>query len=173
MSRHLTQVLTGHTNSDTAYLVPDYPYGRKVRCRIRYWLEYSPTKGYRFVSQTENPSTLRWNAPKKGTYVQIAACLYLDENSHVQCATLTGSSNHTEVAAYLRDFPQVAASQKDILAFLLAQINYNKKRADGDIYFTINGVLQEMSAAERERSRTEESNWKAVFQQWTDLTNNL
>jgi len=36
-------------------LVEDYPYGFRLRCKIRFWLEYAPKRGFRFVSQTTNP----------------------------------------------------------------------------------------------------------------------
>jgi len=32
------RLLRGHINRDTAYVVNDYPYGRVLRCRIRYWI---------------------------------------------------------------------------------------------------------------------------------------
>lgn len=30
------RLLLGHVSPQTAYLVEDYPYGRQLRCRIRY-----------------------------------------------------------------------------------------------------------------------------------------
>ncbi len=48
-------LLAGHVSPETAYVVSDYPYGFRLRCQIRYWLEYSPTHGFRLVSQTTNP----------------------------------------------------------------------------------------------------------------------
>jgi hypothetical protein len=90
---HLTvprvQVLHGHTSPDTAYLVEDYPYGRRLRCTIRYWVE-TATKGaakgkQRFVSQTTNPRQpgQAWNNPHAATYSALVV-LYLDEQKHVQ-----------------------------------------------------------------------------------------
>jgi hypothetical protein len=82
------QVLNGHTNAETAYLVPDYPYGYKLRCQIRYWIETAEkgsAKGHqRWVSQTTNPKRpgAPWNNPKASTYSPITV-MYLDENSHV------------------------------------------------------------------------------------------
>jgi hypothetical protein len=32
------RLLSGHVSPQTAYLVEDYPYGRRLRCRIRYWI---------------------------------------------------------------------------------------------------------------------------------------
>lgn len=33
------KVLSGHTSPETAYVVDDYPYGFRLRCKIRYWIE--------------------------------------------------------------------------------------------------------------------------------------
>jgi hypothetical protein len=33
------RLLVGHVDADTAYVVDDYPYGRVLRCRIRYWID--------------------------------------------------------------------------------------------------------------------------------------
>jgi hypothetical protein len=86
---HRDQILHGHTSPETAYQVDDYPYGRRLRCKIRYWIE-TADKGakrgeQRFVYQTTNPRTgnTHWNKPKAGTYVLLAV-MYLDENGHVQ-----------------------------------------------------------------------------------------
>lgn len=82
-------VLTGHTDPDTAYVVDDYPYGRVLRCKIRYWVDTRATgksKGdQRFVSQTTNPKRpgTVWNAPKPSTYSAIVA-MYLDSIGHVK-----------------------------------------------------------------------------------------
>ncbi len=83
------RVLTGHVSPETAYVVDDYPYGRVLRCKIRYWIE-TPTKGakkgqQRFVSQTTNPKKAGepWNKPHPGTYASLQV-LYLDEVDHVQ-----------------------------------------------------------------------------------------
>jgi hypothetical protein len=46
------QLLFGHTSPETAYVVEDYPYGFRLRCKIRYWLEFKAKKGFRLVSQT-------------------------------------------------------------------------------------------------------------------------
>jgi hypothetical protein len=65
--------LTGHTSPETAYLVEDYPYGFRLRCKIRYWLEFKSGQGFRFVSQTTNPKRTGefWNKPKASTYSML------------------------------------------------------------------------------------------------------
>jgi hypothetical protein len=84
-------VLHGHTSEETAYLVDDYPYGYRLRCKIRYWIE-TATKGAakgqsRFMSQTTNPKQPGevWNKPKASTYTPFAV-MYLDTDNHVQWA---------------------------------------------------------------------------------------
>src|SRR3990170_1289756 len=73
------RALYGHTSEATAYLVADYPYGFRERTQIRYWLEGKPKKGWRFMSQTLNPKTSRWNKPKASTYTEWGAAMYLDD----------------------------------------------------------------------------------------------
>lgn len=82
----VVEALKGHVSMETAYLVKDYPYGFRLRCQIRYWLEFKKGKGFRFWSQTSNPKVagLVWNKPKASTYIENAAFMYLDSNGHVQ-----------------------------------------------------------------------------------------
>ncbi len=68
-------VLSGHTSPETAYVVDDYPYGFRLRCKIRYWLEFRAKHGFRLVSQTTNPKRVGievWNKPKAGIYSPLA-----------------------------------------------------------------------------------------------------
>jgi len=60
------EYLHGHTSADTAFLVNDYPYGFRLRCKIRYWLEYKEGKGFRLVSQTTNPKVRNAVCPTHG-----------------------------------------------------------------------------------------------------------
>ena len=79
-------ILRGHTSPETAYLVDDYPYGFRLRCKIRYWLEHKIGYGHRLVSQTSNPKVAGepWNQPKASTYGSGLAFMFLDEQGHVQ-----------------------------------------------------------------------------------------
>jgi hypothetical protein len=76
--------ITGHESAETAYLVDDYPYGYTQRTQIRYWREFRPKYGYRFVSQTLNPKTGRWNKPKAGTYSELMVMVRNPENGHIR-----------------------------------------------------------------------------------------
>lgn len=58
-----------HNSEENALIVENYPYGFK-RTKIKYWIE-TTKNGDRFVSQTLNPKTLKWNKPKKTTYSDV------------------------------------------------------------------------------------------------------
>lgn len=75
-----------HISEETAFIVDDYPYGFRLRCKIRYWLEWNK-RGVRFCSQTSNPKRpgLVWNKPKKSTYSDLEV-LYLNEEGQVRSA---------------------------------------------------------------------------------------
>lgn len=82
--------LYNHVSQETAYVVEDYPWGFRLRTTIRYWIESRGTKngGQRFCSQTIDPKTGKWCAPKRSTYSNVVI-MYLDENNHVQTEHLT------------------------------------------------------------------------------------
>jgi len=107
--------LPGRISPETAYYVNDYPYGFRLRCQIRYWLEFRPGFGFRFVSQTTNPKRpgTPWNKPHAGTY-SLAAALYLDAVGHVHCAGLSEYSNGAELDAFTRLFPKCIAADPDL-----------------------------------------------------------
>ena len=100
------EALKGHTSMETAYLVDDYPYGFRLRCKIRYWIEYKTGKGFRFWSQTSNPKVagLIWNKPKASTYIANTMFMYLDSNGHVQWHGLGIYNNAAESREFLDSF---------------------------------------------------------------------
>lgn len=114
----------GHASEETAYIVEDYPYGYTLRCKIRYWLEESPTKGFRFCSQTTNPkkSVEVWNTPKKSTYMRLGGCMFLDENGHVKWTGVSEYSSIVELEKFAKDFPQSS------LESVLKVIEWKRKR---------------------------------------------
>jgi hypothetical protein len=79
------KLLHGHVSPETAYVVEDYPYGFRLRCKCRFWIE-KPNKGagkgkYRAMTQTTDPkfSFEKWNKPKSGVYME-QLFLYQDES---------------------------------------------------------------------------------------------
>tara|TARA_R100000664_G_scaffold5650_1_gene10489 strand:+ start:284 stop:865 length:582 start_codon:yes stop_codon:yes gene_type:complete len=69
-------------NFDTAIEVNNYPWGFRLKTKVKYWIE-SNNKGDRFIKQTLNPKTNKWCNPKKSTYNAVEV-LYFDENNHVK-----------------------------------------------------------------------------------------
>lgn len=70
-------------NTDQKVITENYPYGFKVKTRKVNWIEFSPKKGFRHVSQTIDPKTGRLNNPKKSIYYTLGI-LGVDENNHTK-----------------------------------------------------------------------------------------
>lgn len=98
-------LLQGHNSPETAYVVDDYPYGFRLRCKIRYWIE-TATKGQmsgkqRLCSQTTNPKKPLelWNKPRYGTYSALLV-MFLDGENHVATAAVHAFSGPEEFATF-------------------------------------------------------------------------
>ena len=119
------QILKGHISPETAFVVDYYPYGLRLRCKIRYWLEYKAKHGFRLMSQTTNPKRPGevWNKPKGSTYASVAACMFLDEKGHVQWSGLGFSSDVTEASKWTEKYsegvPEIG--QKQLKAWIAAK----------------------------------------------------
>jgi len=126
------QVLGGHTSPETAYLVADYPYGFRLRCKIRYWLEYKPKLGFRLVSQTTNPKIAGrevWNKPKASTYCMLAV-MGLNAEGHV---TWTGCNVYEfdKLEAFERQYGEHFDANQTVvcLAAKAAYSRYQERKA--------------------------------------------
>ena len=129
------KILTGHISPETAYVSDDYPYGFRLRCSIRYWLEYAPKKGFRLVSQTTNPKRGNvWNKPKASTYSKFGGAMYLNEEGHVTWSGLTEYCNGAEAAAWLERFGAgVPEAGRAVLnKWVAAKVAYDANRTSGD-----------------------------------------
>lgn len=131
--------LTGHTSPETAFVVDDYPYGFRLRCKIRYWLEYNPKRGFRFVSQTTNPKKpiISWNAPKASTYVHGSAVMTLDEsNGHVGWICIHYDAGYEKLASWspeaIAAMPEQA--QRNHAFYLAVSKRYEELKAQGVPY---------------------------------------
>lgn len=128
-------ILKGHISPETAFRVEDYPYGFRLRCQIRYWLDCHPRKGARLVSQTSNPKKplLVWNKPKASTYQRFAGCMYLDDNGHVQW---TGVNEYDTLQECIDWFNRYGEGVPDVLkpvlgAWINAKEQFNRQKAAG------------------------------------------
>lgn len=156
---HVTRTpLYGHADASTAYVVADYPYGRTVRTQIRYWLERKPKLGWRLVSQTMNPKTGRWNAPKPSTYSAWGGAMFLDHVGHVQWTGLGPYSSAEDVRAFVRDFP--GAHLETIRSVVERKVAYYTKVVGGEVRWTVNGKPLERTAHDVVRDAEELGQWK-------------
>jgi hypothetical protein len=66
------KILSGHYTAETAFVQDGYPYGFKLKCSRRVWLDVN-NKGCRLITQTTNPKKpfISWNAPKMSTYAAV------------------------------------------------------------------------------------------------------
>ena len=130
------QLLTGHISPETAYVAEDYPYGFRLRCKIRYWLEFNPRKGFRLVSQTTNPKVagVVWNKPKASTYCKFGGAMFLEGDGHVQWSGLSEYSSGAEAKAWQEKYgegvPEIG--RKVLNAWVAAKMAYDAKRKPDD-----------------------------------------
>jgi hypothetical protein len=112
--------LYGHVSEETAYHIADYPYGFKLRCEMKVWLEYREGKGYRMVTRTSNPKRPgTWNKEKASTYRTVAGNLYLDENDHIHWSGLMGWESNQVMEQFLQDFPETDSKATGLIKALI------------------------------------------------------
>jgi hypothetical protein len=159
-SNRYGEPLYGYDSMDNAYLVDDYPYGRRERCRIRYWLEYAPRKGWRFCSQTEDPRKLRWNNPKKSTYAEWGGAMYLDSQGHVQWTGVGVYTKDEDFLEFVKAFPK--ADMKLLKVVTKKKIEHIQGRLDGKIFVTINGERRPDSEVDQGEMRKDLEIWQQI-----------
>lgn len=109
-----------HTNEQTALIVDNYPYGFRLKTKIRYWVE-TTKRGDRFVSQTLNPKTQEWNKPKKSTYCAVMV-MAKDEKGYIRHTSLYWSTDREEILKFeegIRDI-ELNELQKEQLKIIKA-----------------------------------------------------
>lgn len=154
--------LYGHTSEETAYLVEDYPYGRKLRCQIRYWVEKNK-RGARSVAQTRNPTTMRWNKPKKSTYSEWGCEMFLNHQGHVKFTTLGVYSDVADFELFLSRFADADLSV--VQAVALAKVHHLENTISGAQFWTMNGKRVPKREGEDERDTAELARWNAIWEQ--------
>lgn len=144
------EVLKGHVSPETAIVVEDYPYGFRLRCRMRYWLEYQPKKGFRRWSQTTNPkvtvsvtptsNVLRhpWNKPKASVYtyglevlVRDAANGYISDQA-IRFDNCTASELANRLEQWRDALPEQAI--RDAETFVRIKTRYEELKGQGVDY---------------------------------------
>ena len=131
------QILKGHVSPETAYVIADYPYGFRLRCAKRYWLDCDERRGVRLMSQTSNPKRpglLVWNAVKASVYCRFGGAMYLDEDGHVQWSGLTEYSSAADCLAWRETYGAgVPEPAREMLSrWVAAKVAYSANREKGD-----------------------------------------
>lgn len=135
----IPKALSGHVSPETAYLVDDYPYGFRLRCQIRYWIEFKKGKGFRFVSQTSNPKVpgLVWNKPKASTYARFGGVLLRDEsNGHISWRCLTEYNDLGNAEFFLEEFGAALCEEgrAELEKWVATKRRYEELKAQGHDY---------------------------------------
>lgn len=120
--------LYSHVSPETAYVVQGYPWGFKLKTTIRYWVETKEAKngGQRFASQTINPKTGAWCAPKYSTYSPLVV-MFLDEENKVCYDNLTHNSKEERILKFKETHvDNLSDYQKKTLKEIMAYVNVMK-----------------------------------------------
>jgi hypothetical protein len=152
--------LYGYDSVENSYPVDDYPYGRRLRCKIRYWLEYTPRKGWRFCSQTQDPVKLKWNNPKKSTYADWGGAMYLDSQKHVQWVGVGVYTKDEDFLEFVKAFPK--ADLKLLKVVAKKKMEFIQGRIDGKVVWTVNGVPKPDSELEQGEMRKDLETWQQI-----------
>jgi hypothetical protein len=120
--------LLNHESEKTAYIVNDYPYGFRLRTKIRYWIETKKGFGQRFVSQTLNPKNGKWNTPKKGNYTTILLMGLDDQTGYVITESCNNwNYNSEQEVLNFQEKYTLTDYQKQAIKYIIAVIRANNK----------------------------------------------
>jgi hypothetical protein len=129
------KILSGHVSPETAYLIDDYPYGFRLRCKMRYWLEYKEGKGFRLWSQTTNPKRGdHWNTAKPSTYCRFGGCMYLNDEGRVTWSGLSEYTTGAEARAWAERFGEGVpeAGRATMRKWVASKLAYDAARMNDD-----------------------------------------
>jgi len=120
-------ILNPQPTIDNPYIVEDYPYGFTLRTQMRVYVEKRKGFGMRYVTQTLNPKTGKWNKPKAGNYFQIALVYTDPVDGHVHPLYFHGydEKEFNEFIAAAGDILN-EEPYKDIIAFY--KLYYEKRK---------------------------------------------
>lgn len=77
------EILRDQPTEDKPFIVENYPYGY-LKTQIKFWVESVKNKGDRFISQTLNPKTNKWNTPHKSTYTEVILLGIEEKTGHLK-----------------------------------------------------------------------------------------
>lgn len=105
-----------HTDFESAYLIPDYPYSFHLRCQMRVWTETKKNQGMRVMRCTLNPKTGKWNKPKASTYDTIKVLFVDNETGYLESDGIHQYTMLSRAEAFLTEYAEALnTEQKDDL----------------------------------------------------------
>ena len=93
-----------HRDKESAYIIPDYPYGATLRCELRIWMDFDEKRGYRFCRQTYHPISLRENRAKKDTYMPLAGFMYVGQDDRIYVLGLSEYSGLEDIREFVQKY---------------------------------------------------------------------
>jgi len=78
------EYLNPQPTQENPVIVDNYPWGFRLKTKVRYWVETRKGHGDRFVKQTLNPKTNKWCNPKRGTYSDLILVYRDTENGYIE-----------------------------------------------------------------------------------------
>lgn len=162
--------LYNHTSPETAYTVADYPWGFRLRTTIRYWIETKCAKngGQRFASQTINPKTGMWCAPKYSTYSPLLI-MFLDEKNHVhyECLRMHDSDQNIEEfrqlhTSNLSDYQKEALKQIMAYAKVMKNVTFKFCQTPVSLFDDSPESMEKKSLLIKEAEEIEKNNARVV-----------
>lgn len=132
--------LYNHNSEETAYLIADYPYGFKLRCQMKVWLEHKPNKGWRMVTRTSNPKKPgTWNKEKRSTYSELGGNLFLDNEGHIQWTGVSIYSSLEQLEAFAAQFPESDLTL--VNAMIKIKSKYRKQNIHACYYKVVDNTI--------------------------------
>lgn len=123
-------LLVGHTSEATAHLTPDYPFGFRLRCERKVWIETRRGMGQRLVTMTSNPRRPgTWNKPKPGVYSAVMVMFLNSDNGHVEHDVIGSWSDEEKIQKFETEYAEALTGEyeKKTLAVLHAARRVDKK----------------------------------------------
>ena len=152
----------GAKDFDTAVEIGNYPWGFRLRTKVRYWIE-TTNRGDRFVKCTLNPKTNQWCKPKKSTYdaVMVMTKKVEDDKTFIKYISISvGWSDAVQVANFEHKIDRTQLSNKQLKKICECKaVNETNKLLKGKIEF-VNTTYWSKEKKEAHRAKQDEINKK-------------
>ena len=130
--------VVGYNSIENSFEQDGYPYGR-YRTKIRHWIEYKPSSGERWLSQTMDPKTGKWNKPRASTYSDVILLKLVKQEDGRDFVVRDDIPNW--ISSVKGDVKR-HATKEDIYAWMDNNVLSDRQKKDIVINMKINGLLR-------------------------------